>query len=79
MEKMASITPYDVIIIGAGPAGITAAIYLARKKLDILVITLDVGGQAAYSTDVENYTGYAMITGAELVKHFESHMEAFKI
>ncbi|MEM5869990.1 MAG: FAD-dependent oxidoreductase [Candidatus Aenigmatarchaeota archaeon] len=77
MEK--DIVPYDCIIVGAGPAGITAAIYLARKKLDILLITLDIGGQANLSTDVENYTGFTMIPGQELVKRFEEHLEAFKI
>lgn len=75
----ASIVPYDSIVIGGGPAGITAAIYLARKKLDILVLTLDLGGQAVLSTDVENYTGFAMIPGQELVRRFEEHLNAFKI
>ncbi len=75
----ASIVPYDSIIIGAGPAGITAAIYLARKKLDILVLTLDIGGQAIFSTDVENYTGFTMIPGQELVRRFEEHLNAFNI
>lgn len=75
----ASIVPYDSIIIGAGPAGITAAIYLARKNLDVLVLTLDVGGQANLSTDVENYTGFTMIPGQALVERFEEHMAAFKI
>ena len=40
-------TVYDLIIIGAGPAGITAAVYAARKKMNFLVITRDVGGQTA--------------------------------
>jgi len=74
-----SIVPFDSIIVGAGPAGITAAVYLARKKLDILVLTLDVGGQANLSTDVENYTGFTFISGQDLVKRFEEHLEAFKI
>jgi alkyl hydroperoxide reductase subunit F len=74
-----SIVPYDSIIVGAGPAGITAAIYLARKKLDILVLTLDIGGQANLSTDVENYTGFTMIPGQELVRRFEEHLKAFNI
>ena len=47
----------DLIIIGAGPAGITAAIYAARKKIEFLIISRDVGGQAAWSGDIENYTG----------------------
>ncbi len=49
---------YDLIIIGAGPAGITAAVYAARKKIDTLVVTKDIGGQAARSGDIQNYTGY---------------------
>jgi alkyl hydroperoxide reductase subunit F len=65
---------YDLIIIGAGPAGITASVYAARKKLDFLVISLDIGGQAAWSADIENYTGYQFITGPELAQKFEEHM-----
>ncbi|MEM3421790.1 MAG: FAD-dependent oxidoreductase [Candidatus Hadarchaeum sp.] len=70
---------YELIIIGAGPAGITASIYAARKRMNFLVITKDIGGQAALSGDVENYTGYQYITGAELVKKFEEHMREFNI
>lgn len=70
---------YDLIIIGAGPAGITAAIYAARKKINLLVISKDVGGQAALSADVENYTGYQFITGADLTAKFEEHMRKFNI
>lgn len=44
---------YDLIIIGAGPAGITAAVYAARKKIDTLVVTKDIGGQAALSGDIQ--------------------------
>jgi len=68
---------YDLIIIGAGPAGITAAVYAARKKMDILVITKDIGGQASLSGDIQNYTGYQFITGPELVIKFEEHMRKF--
>jgi len=68
---------YDLIIIGAGPAGITAAVYAARKRLQFLVITLDVGGQAAWSGDIENYTGYQFITGPDLVAKFEEHMRKY--
>ncbi len=70
---------YDLIILGAGPAGITASVYAARKQLDFLVITQDIGGQAALSGDVENYTGYQFITGPQLALRFQEHMEAFKI
>ncbi len=70
---------YDLIIIGAGPAGITAAVYAARKRMELLVITRDIGGQAAWSGDVENYTGYQFITGPELAMKFEEHMRKYNI
>ncbi len=70
---------YDVIVIGAGPAGITAAVYAARKKLNLLVVTGDVGGQAAWSGEVENYTGFNMISGPELASKFDEHLKQFNI
>lgn len=70
---------YDLIIIGAGPAGITAAVYAARKRMSFIVITGDVGGQAAWSGDIENYTGYQFITGPDLVGKFEEHMRKYGI
>lgn len=70
---------YDLIIIGAGPAGITASVYAARENLDFLVISLDVGGQAALSGDIENYTGYQFISGPELAQKFEEHMRKYGI
>ncbi|MDD5281272.1 MAG: FAD-dependent oxidoreductase [Candidatus Omnitrophica bacterium] len=68
---------YDLIIIGAGPAGITASVYSARKKINFLVISLDIGGQAAWSGDIENYTGYQFITGPELAQKFQEHMRKY--
>jgi len=68
---------YDLIIIGAGPAGITASVYAARKKMDFLVISKDIGGQTAWSGDIENYTGYQFITGPELTVKFEEHMRKY--
>lgn len=70
---------YDLIIVGAGPAGITAAVYAARKKMDTLILTRDVGGQAAYSSDIQNYLGYQFITGPELVMKFRDHLEKFDV
>jgi alkyl hydroperoxide reductase subunit F len=69
---------YDCIIIGAGPAGLTAAIYTARKKLKTLVLSRDIGGQMAWSSDVENYTGFSFITGVELTQKFKAHAEQLK-
>jgi len=68
---------WDLLIVGAGPAGITAAIYAARKRLHTVVVSRDIGGQAAASWDVENYTGYQMITGPELAAKFKEHLEKF--
>ncbi len=70
---------YDLIIVGAGPAGITASIYAARKRMNLAVITGDIGGQAAWSGDIENYTGYQFITGPELAIRFEEHLRKFDI
>lgn len=69
----------DLIIVGAGPAGITAGVYAARKKIDFLMISEDIGGQTALSADVENYTGYQFITGTELVAKFEEHLKQFNV
>ncbi|MBU2540868.1 MAG: FAD-dependent oxidoreductase [Candidatus Omnitrophica bacterium] len=68
---------YDLIIIGAGPAGITASVYAARKKMNFLVISKDIGGQAAWSGDIENYTGYQFVTGPELAAKFEQHLRKY--
>lgn len=69
----------ELIIIGGGPAGITAAIYAARKKMDFTMIGQFMGGQAAWSGDVENYTGYQFVSGPELAIKFKQHLEQFKI
>ena len=69
----------DLIIIGAGPAGITASVYAARKRFEFLVISKDIGGQTAWSGDVENYTGYQFISGPQLVDKFEEHMRNYKV
>lgn len=70
---------YDLIIAGAGPAGITAGVYAARKRMNFLILTKDVGGQAGWSGDVENYIGYQFISGPELVEKFREHLQKFKV
>ncbi len=70
---------YDFIIIGAGPAGMTAAVYAARKKLDILVISKDVGGQPLLTSGIENYMGYQYVTGPELMRKFEEQVKQFPV
>lgn len=70
---------YDLIIIGGGPAGMTAAVYAARKKLDTLLITTDFGGQPMWTTEIENYMGYQFITGPELMAKFEEQVRRFSV
>ncbi len=70
---------YDLIIIGAGPAGITTTIYAARRKINFLVISMDLGGQTAMSSDVENYTGYHLVSGMQLIEKFQQHMKDYNI
>ncbi|MBZ2130498.1 MULTISPECIES: thioredoxin-disulfide reductase [Streptococcus] len=64
---------YDTIIIGAGPAGMTAALYAARSNLKVALLEAGIpGGQMNNTADVENYPGYALISGPELAeKMFE--------
>ena len=68
---------YDLIIIGAGPAGITASVYAARKGMNFLVISKDIGGQTIVNGEIENYTGYQFITGPELASKFEGHIKKY--
>ena len=70
---------YDLIIVGAGPAGMTAAIYAARRKLNFIIISLDVGGQVGWSSEVDNYPGLPDLTGIQLVERFRKHMADYKI
>ncbi len=66
---------YDVIIIGAGPAGLTAAIYTCRRTLKTLVISKDIGGQIAHAPSVENYPGFESISGVELVQKMQEQAQ----
>jgi len=70
---------YDVIIVGGGTAAMSAAIYAARKSLDVLLIAADLGGQINYTALVENYLGLPNIDGKEMVEQFVMHMEQFSI
>ena len=69
----------DVVIIGAGPAGLTAGVYCARKMLKTVIISENIGGQALESWAIENYMGYRMVTGEELMKKFEEQVRTLNI
>ena len=69
---------YDVIIIGAGPAGMTAALYASRANLSTLMIERGIpGGQMANTEDIENYPGYDSILGPDLSQKMFDHSKAF--
>ena len=68
---------YDLIIIGGGPAGVSAGVYAARKKLSTLLIAPEFGGQSVVSEGIENWIGTVKISGAELAANFKKHLEAY--
>ncbi len=68
---------YDVAIVGAGPAGMSAALYSVRKNLSTAVVSLDVGGQMGTTYEIENYPGIASTTGPDLVSQFEQQGERY--
>lgn len=70
---------YDLIIIGAGPAGLAASVYAARKRLNTLLITVNIGGQINTTLGIENYLGYQFIEGPELISKFEAQVKQFPI
>ena len=71
--------PYDVLIIGAGPAGLTAGVYCARKLLKTLIISENIGGQAIESWAIENYMGFPKIPGDDLMRKFEEQVRSQNI
>jgi alkyl hydroperoxide reductase subunit F len=65
---------HDLIIIGAGPAGLTAGVYASILKIDTLLLSTDIGGQAVDSTKIKNYMGFDFITGPELSSKFQNQL-----
>ena len=66
---------YDVIIIGAACAGLTSGLYTSRRALKTLIISKDLGGQAAITTEIENYPGTGTVTGPALMNKFKEQAE----
>jgi NADH-dependent peroxiredoxin subunit F len=70
---------YELIIIGGGPAGMAAAVYAARKLINTILVTGDIGGQVNWTNGVENYLGYQFIEGDELIAKFQQQVNQFPI
>jgi len=68
---------YNLIIIGAGPAGLSASIYASRYKLNHLVLGVSPGGQMGEIYEIENYPGFPSISGRELIEKFLEHSKKF--
>lgn len=69
----------DVLIIGAGPAGLNAALYAARKELTVKVVTTDIGGQMLLTGKIENYLSFSSISGFELADKMEAQVKQYPV
>jgi alkyl hydroperoxide reductase subunit F len=74
-----SVQNYDVIVIGGGPAGSSAAIYSARKGLKVALLAERVGGQTKETVGIENLISVPYTTGEELSAHLKAHIEHYSI
>ncbi|TET74022.1 MAG: thioredoxin-disulfide reductase [Dehalococcoidia bacterium] len=70
---------YELAIVGAGPAGMTAAVYAARKRINTLLLSKDLGGQPLWTAGIENYMGYQFIEGPELMQKFQEQVKQFPV
>ncbi len=68
---------YELIIIGGGPAGVSAGVYAARKKLKTLFLTTDFQSQSTVSEDIQNWIGTISISGSKFAKDMEAHLRAY--
>jgi len=70
---------YDLIILGGGPAAMSAAVYAARKMMNLAIITKDFGGQVRETSEIENWLGFQSINAKDLADSFEEHVKSFDI
>ena len=70
---------YDLIVVGGGPAGLSAGIYAARKLMKTLLIARDIGGQVVWTYDIDNYLGFTEVDTAGLISKFNEHVEKYNV
>jgi len=70
---------YDTIIIGSGPAGMTAAIYAARREMKVLVIGKELGGQMVWASSIENYPGFKKIDNYDLIVKMQEQVKGLGV
>ena len=70
---------YDVLVIGAGPAGLAAAMYTVRKELSTVLVSPDVGGQILLTGEIENYPGFASVMSFDLVDRMEAQVRRYPV
>jgi thioredoxin reductase (NADPH) len=70
---------YDLIIIGAGPAGLSASIYASRYKLNHLIFGVETGGQINEISSIENWPGEISISGQDLIRKLSHHVESYGV
>jgi alkyl hydroperoxide reductase subunit F len=78
-EPTTQTTDFDVVIVGAGPAGLTAGMYAGRMGLSTALVAGSVGGQMLWAHRVENFIGWNPLSGAELLTHFREHVARFDV
>lgn len=77
--KDLSTKEWELVILGAGPAALNAALYAARKGIDLLLLTKDIGGQVITTNEIDNYLGKADTTGAHLIYDFWDHIAKYEV
>jgi thioredoxin-disulfide reductase len=70
---------YDTIIIGSGPAGMTAAIYAARREMKVLIIGKELGGQMIWASEIENYPGFKKISNYDLILKMQEQVKGLGV
>jgi alkyl hydroperoxide reductase subunit F len=70
---------YDILILGGGPAAMTAAVYGARKLMSLALISKELGGQMTWTSEIENYMGFQAISGDDLARKFKEQVQLFDV